>query len=487
MQRSLSVVLSAISVCICVAVFWYFAPFVLSASDTGWLIRSGLHIAQTRSLPALDVFSWTSKQPWIIYQWFFEILVGWLFATGGLWFTGFVAYVVEGLIFFFWLPRIWMARGIPLFVAFVAIALSIAPPWFFVRPQLVSCIFILVFASILERVRVNKDVRMLWILPPLMVLWVNMHSLWFVGLLFVLAYAVTLKHKIAWAVLGACLLAVFVNPYGAEIIRYNLSFLSEPDFQAIGELRSVFSLGEISLYAFVVYAFLSAYVILKKWRTVPLAGIVLSALSAIAALRFARFVPVAEAVSWTYVGIALAQYDWSRFRNFAIQSWKIHFAVALLIPCLIWKLRVPTEVAAAEVFMNNDVEAMMFLLKHRTGDLWLNDPATGSHMILFGIGPVFIDNRFDMYGREFCSRWQQAAEGKLSWDELIEHNPKVGQAALKRDAAPGLEQQLRSDSRWLLIYDDGALAYWLTDTPEHRAKMNEWGLKELKKNVSNGS
>lgn len=477
MTRAISLIAAIIAIGASLLLFAYCCPFVLSASDTGWLLRTGQYILQTGALPSTDVFSWTSRNSWVLYQWLFEVAAGALFSAGGLWLVGAVFYMVEGIVFLFVLPQQWLRKGIPLSITFLALACNMTPPWFYVRPQLASGLLTIVFLFVLERCRLNKEFKWLWLLPPLMVLWVNTHSLWFLGLLYILAYLIKdLRHKQLAMVLVACSLAVFINPYGIGIISYNLTFLTEPDFKNIGELHSLFQLNEPLLYLFLGYLVVGWIFLLKYKHAVPVAGFIISAGTAIAAVLFARFCPIATVATWPFFGLALSQHQWKFHENFNVSKWSFfHLIFAALAPLLIWRARVPSDMIAAEIFMNNDVESMLFLQKHHTADLWLNDPATGSHMILFGIGPVFIDNRFDMYGVEFCRRWQDAVDGKIDWATLVQHNPRVAQAAFRRGS--GLERSFSKDQRWMLVYDDGALTYWLTDTPQHRALVELWRAK----------
>ena len=69
------------------------------------------------------------------------------------------------------------------------------------RPHLFTLLFTVIFYSILERVK-DGQVRLLWCLPALMVVWTNVHGGFFVGIILVGAYA---AGEIAqWAVYGRC-------------------------------------------------------------------------------------------------------------------------------------------------------------------------------------------------------------------------------------------------------------------------------------------
>ena len=64
-----------------------------------------------------------------------------------------------------------------------------------------------------------------------MVLWANLHSFWFVGLLMLLCTLIgERKNRRQLLLLTLCCsLAVLVNPYGLELVKYNFSFVSQPE------------------------------------------------------------------------------------------------------------------------------------------------------------------------------------------------------------------------------------------------------------------
>ena len=125
---------------------------------------------------------------WVPYQWLFELLLGSLFQTGGLWLVGLVAALFSAVVYFWILPQQMLKEHVRLPVVGALLILVMSPVWFWARPQLVSFVLIPVFINLLESFRTGGYCRKLWLLPLLMVLWCNAHSFWFIGLLVVGAY-----------------------------------------------------------------------------------------------------------------------------------------------------------------------------------------------------------------------------------------------------------------------------------------------------------
>jgi hypothetical protein len=167
---------------------------LLGDGGIGWHIRAGQMIMRTRTIPRVDSFSSTmSGQPWFAWEWLYDLAVGQLECVAGLngvvWLTALTIASV-----FSWTFRLLLRRRVclPLALALVLLAASASMIHFFARPHVISWLFTLVWfwildagelATISEGGGVNKPGRnrLLWLLPLLMVVWVNVHGGFLVG------------------------------------------------------------------------------------------------------------------------------------------------------------------------------------------------------------------------------------------------------------------------------------------------------------------
>src|SRR5580692_7730551 len=112
----------------------------------------------------------------------YEVVVGKLESALGLngvvWFT---AVVIAGV--FAGLFRFLISRGTNFVVAIglTLLATSASMIHFLARPHVVSWLFTLVWFWILDSVERGEGLRRLWILPGLMLVWVNVHGGFLVG------------------------------------------------------------------------------------------------------------------------------------------------------------------------------------------------------------------------------------------------------------------------------------------------------------------
>ncbi len=200
----------------------------VSDYDVFWQMATGRWVAQHHTIFSTDVFSYTAQgQPWI-YP-----------AGSGLLF--YVAFLIGGYSLISWLGAIACVSSIALLlrhgsavtaalaiIAVPAIAARTAP-----RADMFTVVLFAAFLSILWEQHENGTGK-LWLLPLLMVAWVNLHLGFISGLALACAYAVSeamrlldrqqrqatrerLKAALPWLV--ATLFATLVNPWGWGIYQ----------------------------------------------------------------------------------------------------------------------------------------------------------------------------------------------------------------------------------------------------------------------------
>ena len=171
---------------------------LLGDAGIGWHIRTGQIILATHAIPRVDPFSATmSGRVWFAWEWLYDALVGWLDRAAGL--NGvvlFTALVIAAV--FAWTFRLLLRRGTNILVALllVLLAASAAMIHFLARPHVVSWLLTVAWFWILDSsdtgcasdsksFATSESNRrrgwILWLLPPLMLVWVNVHGGFVVG------------------------------------------------------------------------------------------------------------------------------------------------------------------------------------------------------------------------------------------------------------------------------------------------------------------
>lgn len=205
--------------------------------DFWWHLRIGQWIEQN-GLPRTDVFTYTvPDHAWTDHEWLTEVLIAWVYAHGGM----FAISLAFGLLT--WAGLLVVLRSSrparhPYVVVALAMALAVAAgaPIWGPRAQMITFLFVCVELHWLRGYLDGRSRMINW-LPVLVVLWVNLHGGFVIGIGFLgLAFACELgrwlvnrddlaafAHWKRLALIGAaCLLAALVNPNGAAIYPWVL-------------------------------------------------------------------------------------------------------------------------------------------------------------------------------------------------------------------------------------------------------------------------
>jgi hypothetical protein len=238
--------------------FTFLAIFAMAVrvsidTDTWWHLRAGSLIVEEGKILLTDPFSFTRfGQSWKYPGWLAQGLLYKVYEILG--FAGLniltAVFVIIAFVF------IWRVLEGPVLFRSAVMLLTgtVAGVYWSARPQIISFALAGVFLWVLhEFVRDRRAI--LWILPPLMVLWANVHGGFAIGFMFIIGYLLgeiidvvveVMRRKLsiseAWqkkrskfiGLVGvglACAVAVCLNPHGPETLLYPFKTI------AVGVLR----------------------------------------------------------------------------------------------------------------------------------------------------------------------------------------------------------------------------------------------------------
>jgi hypothetical protein len=258
--------------------------------DTWWHLAAGRWIFEHRSVPRVDVLSYTvSDHAWTNLQWLYDLLLYGLYRLGGADALVIAACVCLTLTLGIVALRVRGSLGPVASAVLVLWVTVIASERFMIRPEMLTFVLFVAVIAVLHSAR-DDDGRRLWWLVPLMALWVNVHALFVVGLV-ALGTAMLSAELAALPLLperwrdasrlgaaarrrlriwGTAAFAVtLANPYGLAGALFPFAeLLSRIDgssnlFQTIGEFQRPFSghFPTFSLRAYQLYLFGSIAVV----------------------------------------------------------------------------------------------------------------------------------------------------------------------------------------------------------------------------------
>ena len=217
---------------------------------------AGAHIVEKLSILKYDFLSYTETHPWYDHEWgasiFFYLALKYFGHSGLILLKGLLA----GLTLFFSYktveirkPQSTIPYNITYFAIMFLVALNNLGPT--TRCLMFTCVFFSIFMYILECARAGKK-KLLILLPFLMILWSNIHGGCMSGIGLIGIYIVgeflnknTFKEYIYTLI--ACLLSLFINPYGLEYVKF-IFFATTMNREMITEWRSAFIVRNLNLF-----------------------------------------------------------------------------------------------------------------------------------------------------------------------------------------------------------------------------------------------
>jgi hypothetical protein len=295
--------------------FGSLSPRLLGDGDTGWHIVNGERILATHSIPLTDSFSYTLPgHRWYAWEWLYDVAVGELHQRAGMngvvLLSAFLIALTFALLFRWTLAGTGHVLSVALLLLLCLMASSIH---FLARPHIVSWLLVLVFWKVLDDY-VSGNQTAGWrvlLLPALMLLWVNVHGGFLLGIVLCGIYLAgeagralfgpdsrertRSRARARWLAVSCLLLlgATFVNPYGWSLWTHIHGYLSNRYFMDhIQEFLSpnFHGAAEKSFAALVLLAI--AALALKR-RPIALSRLLIILLAVYSGLYAARNIPFA--------------------------------------------------------------------------------------------------------------------------------------------------------------------------------------------------
>ena len=445
--------------------------------DVWWHLRTGQLMLQNHQVFHADPFSFTkSGQPWVDHEWLSQIFIfavyrvaGW----GGL-IAGFAAIIA--LAFFLAFLR---CPGQPYVAGVITVwgAVASIPCWG-VRPQMLTLLLASIFLLILDRSYAHPNV--LWWMPPITVLWVNLHAGFAVGIAFLLLFLIGDALDLAFGfkdphlsparfrslaiTTAICAAVVPLNPYGMQMYRYPiqtlhsramLSYIGEwlsPDFHQSRYLPMLFL-----MLATLILPALSPH----RWRPRQL---LLLAATTYGALRSVRHIPIYVLVAVPLLSAMIESCLRARGKTALLDSSRSSLTSARLIANAVLlggflaftAMRLHYVVARQPQTEAKEfpAAAASFLKNSRPAGPMLNHYNWGGYFIwkLFPEYRVYIDGRADLYGDTFMDEFATSyyLKGK-SWQDPL-NQWKIQTVVLPPDAP--LTVALQALPAWKEVFAD---------------------------------
>ena len=507
---------------------------LLGDAGIGWHIRTGQLILATHAVPRADPFSSTmAGQPWFAWEWLYDVLVGWLDRFAGLNGVVFFTALIIALTFA-WSFRLLLRWSTNFLVALglVLLAASASMIHFLTRPHVVSWLFTVLCFGVLESYErqgrgssADAPRHFLWLVPAVMLVWVNLHGGFLVGLVLLGIYWLSAVWQ--WlslkedrledalskiqagkraralalvAILSA--LATLANPYGWKLHLHIYRYLSNRFLMDhIDEFQSpnFHGVAQKCFAALLMLAFVA--VVARKHESSELraSGILVVLFAMLSGLYASRNIPASSLLLVLVIGPWLSDATQNLVCLFAKRRSLLapqtgaspHFAqrmqgIESSLHGHLWPIAAVLLTAwiafhggtlGATPFMHArfsgkrfPVAAVNYMVNNGArGPIFAPD-SWGGYLIyrLYPQAKVAVDDRHDLYGEQFLKSYLKTLHAEAGWQNFFDQYP-VRCVVIPKDSA--LANLLAATPGWHEIYGD-QLAVIFVPTLSESAKVH---------------
>jgi hypothetical protein len=474
---------------------------LLLDGDTGFHIRAGEFIIDTLSVPRHDMFRFLSPPLlWTDHEWLSDVIMAFFHGAFGL--TGvviFFCFLIASI--YCLLFKVIRTHNGNIISAIIIILLVIASSQlhFLARPHIFSLLLLVVWYYLLDAYQYD-DRNYLYFLPPIMLLWVNLHAAFIVGPLLIgvylfgnIVFSLTSggaekkryrqKARNLALTMVACLVISLINPYGYQILLFpfeisanklimdNVQEFLSPNFHdplpfkyLLFLLIAILAISRASLNIIeIVLVLLFTNMALYSMRHIPLFAIILApVLTRQIDLilnegngRFTRFIKK-RSENIATIDASSKGYLWPLAASLVVV---IFFAAGMM------------EYKFDE--KRKPVEAVEFLKRENIPGNMFNRDEFGDY-IIYAAWPeykVFIDGRVEILGPEGLMEFLKVMRIKPGMDEVFK---KYDINWIIFGSGTSLSYFLLQSDDWRLIYSDGVANIFVRNSIENQGLIEKY-------------
>lgn len=504
-KKGISLLIPAIADILFLSIFLYLSfsagKGLLNDADTGYHIRAGEYILNNMSIPRHDIFSYlTPPIPWTAHEWLSEVIMALIHRPFGL--TGIVVFFsfLIALVYYLMFKLLRTGSGnIFVLTAFVILAFASSQLHWLARPHIFSLLLMVVWYHILDSYQ-YRYINRLVLLPPLMLLWVNLHGGYITGFILLgIYFAGNLVHccfgpeedkplarknyRQLFKISLICLIVSLVNPFGYHILMFpfnlvNTTFIMDHVTEFISP-----NFHEPLIFK---YLFLLTIALLacarKRLNLIELALILFFTNMALYSIRYVTLfaiiaVPIilsrADDLIDGAEGRCAAFFKRRAERIALVDASARGFLWPLAGLVLVVFCAAGDKISYQFDADKKPVAAVEFLKKERIAGNMFNNDEFGDY-IIYATWPdyrVFFDGRSDMYGVDRMKEYFKITNFEPGWEKVIE---KYGIDWIIYDANSALSRYLRATQGWRLIYADKVAHIFVKELPKYRYLLEKY-------------
>ena len=433
-------------------------------ADLWWHLATGRYILDHHTIPHTDIFSYTKfGTRWYTHEWLSEVV---LYSSYQLGTDAALIFLTAACVTL----TIWLlykqCPGNPYIVVFILIlgATASAITWG-TRPQMLTFMLAAWFMLLVEQYRQGKTWP-LWAIPLTMILWVNVHAGFFMGLglLGVVLFGdgaarlldITTKRTLTFAAwrnlalsLMATLAATLLNPNGYHMLIYPFDTLKSSAMQAYIQEWASPNFHNHSFWPLGMLLLGGAALLVWLRKRIEITDLLLFFGLGFASLISARHIPLFVVVSVPVIARALQDFPLTlQGHSYPLINWGI-LGVAICAVTLrfytVWERNYEYEIT------HYPSHAIAYIQhEHLYRQHIYNSYNWGGYLIWKDI-PVYIDGRADVYMDAFIEEYLLAYQLRGEWRLPLE---KYAVDYILVESQASFVALLRESPEWHTVYED---------------------------------
>jgi hypothetical protein len=489
-----------IFLCLFLSLSLFAGKGLLNDGDTGYHIRAGEYILKTLSIPRQDIFSFHAPPlSWTAHEWLSEVIMATVHRSFGL--TGIVIFfsLIISLAYFLFFKILKANDDIVLSIFFTLLVLSSSQIHLLARPHIFSLLLMIIWYYLLDEYQ-YKDRNYVYVLPLIMLLWVNLHGGFLAGFILIGIYlfgnivkfitshdlekgVYKRKAKLLGLTTIVCLLVCLINPIGYHILLFPFKLVSNKFIMDhVYEFMSPNFHEPLVFKYFLLLMFVIFALSAVKTNLIELLLILMFTNMSLYSVRYIPlFSIIAAPILLRQLNTILARSD-GRLAKFLKKRSDNISKIDTSAKGYLWPVAAIILVAffakAGKIdFKFNEktkpVAAVEFLKKEKLNGNMFDNDEFGDY-IIYAAWPeyrVFFDGRSDMYGVNMLKEYLKVTSIKPGWNEVLK---KYDIIWIIFDANSALSLFLMQRDDWKLVYADEVANIFVKNVQENQYLIDKY-------------
>lgn len=473
--------------------------------DLGRHLKLGELVVNCLCVPQTNLFSYTNPNfPIVNHEWLAEVifyLTSAMFGLSGLLILKMVIIISTAVLIY----SVALKKGQLFWVTvFSFLSITIFSMRFFVLPELFSYLFIGLFIFLIERYKETKKIYLLWLLPIVELLWVNMHIYFIIGIIifafffledFLKKRKITKIHLLIGSVLilstllnpsfirGAILPFTFLHNYGF-VVEENESPLTILNPTSTNTNTAYTLVLQVLTFEFLLGIFVIGLFFKKQWKEIFQLGngIVATGL----ALKFTRCISLFSLLGFIPL-ILIGAHIEEKVRESSDKTMTNIFKGMVLLGVLV--------VVGVHIFglfyyqifgfgfEPSAENAVVFIKQAHIHGRIFNNYIIGNYLI-YGLYPqeqVYVDARPEAYPSSFFNDyWKMMVDPTFFYQQVNKYDIKAVVFNVAHDdptkIRPFLINLLQSTD-WVPVYGDGIVTIFVRNNDANKSVIEKYRIK----------